>query len=155
MKKSNIDDINRKRGIEMEENKVIVATYNRSAEKDSVMIEERNKLLKRHCDKKGYKIFKSYIDNGYSGINLNRPAFQEMLEDMKKGAFTKLVVTEMDRLNRTAIGFYELLKEFEKYNCDVECIRDGIDTSEPSGELFTSLIKYFAEFGEELKKEKK
>lgn len=42
MKKSNIDDINRKRGIEMEENKVIVATYNRSAEKDSVMIEETN-----------------------------------------------------------------------------------------------------------------
>ena len=101
MKRTKTEDINKERGIKTEENQVIVATYNRSATRDDGMIEERNKLLNQYCGRKGYKIFKSYIDNGYGGGNLNRPALQEMLEDMKKGAFKKIYLKTLK--NITAI----------------------------------------------------
>ena len=144
MKRTKTEDI------KTEENQVIVATYNRSATRDDGMIEERNKLLNQYCGRKGYKIFKSYIDNGYGGGNLNRPALQEMLEDMKKGAFKKLVVTDMGRLSRNICNFEDLLKDFEKYNCDLELVRGEIDTFEPSGKLFTIFVEVAKQFEQEL-----
>ena len=67
----------------MNKNKIVVETYTRSATKDDEKMERQQMLLHEYCNSKGYKILKSNIDNGYSGANLNRPAFQEILEDMR------------------------------------------------------------------------
>ena len=47
---------------------------------------------------------REYIDDGYSGTNFNRPAFQDMIEDAKKGKVDVLLVKDLSRLGRDYIG---------------------------------------------------
>ena len=90
---------------EMKESKIEVRTYTRSATIDDDKMKNHQKLLQEYCDSKGYKILKSHIDNGYSGNDLNRPALQEMLEDMRLGKFKKLIIPNMNRLSRNINEF--------------------------------------------------
>ena len=54
---------------------------------------------------------KEYIDDGYSGTNFNRPAFQEMIEDAKKGKIDVLLVKDLSRLGRDYIGVGDYLEQ--------------------------------------------
>lgn len=130
----------------MNENKIVVETYTRSATKDDEKMKRQKKMLHRYCDVKGYEILKSNIDNGYSGSNLNRPAFQEMLEDMRLGKFKKLIIPKIDSLSRNICDFTNLVEEFDRYNCEIETVEDNINTASPSGKLFINLLEAFAEF---------
>ena len=48
-------------------------------------IESQRILLTRYCNDNGYKIFSEYVDDGYSGLNYDRPEFQRMLKDITDG----------------------------------------------------------------------
>lgn len=63
---------------------VNVAIYCRTALKDQEAITNQENRLMRICDKQGYNIVAIYTDDGYSANNLNRPALQQMLKDIKK-----------------------------------------------------------------------
>lgn len=54
---------------------------------------------------------KEYIDDGYSGTNFNRPAFQEMLEDMKKGRISVLLTKDLSRLGRNYIEVGDYMEQ--------------------------------------------
>lgn len=152
----NETSINLERGKEMnKEIEILVETYTRSATKDDEKMERQQKLLREYCDSKGYKILKSNIDNGYSSSNLNRPAFQEMLEDMRLGKFKKLIIPKMDTLSRNICGFTNLFKEFSRYNCEIETVEDNINTATPNGKLLVSLLEAFAQLERETIKDRK
>ena len=52
---------------------------------ESVSIGTQRDILTDYCSKKGFAIHDVYIDDGYSGLNFNRPRFQEMLDDIESG----------------------------------------------------------------------
>lgn len=54
---------------------------------------------------------REYIDDGYSGTNFNRPAFQDMIEDAKKGKVDVLLVKDLSRLGRDYIGVGDYLEQ--------------------------------------------
>ncbi len=138
-----------------EENKKEVVCYIRSAIEDIEAIEKQENRLQKYCDLKGYENCKFYIDNGYSANNLNRPSYKKMIEDLKQGKFDKIVITRLDRISRNMVDFDGFIKLLQRYNCDIEIIDKGIDTSSLEGMLVIRLLDIFSQYEKELKKEEK
>ncbi len=86
-----------------------------------------------------YSEFKSYdieeyIDDGYSGTNENRPAFQKMLEDVKLGIVKVIIVKDLSRFMRDYIGIGDYLGNiFPFLGVRFISINDGYDSNKESG----------------------
>ena len=67
---------------------------------ESVSIENQRELLSKFVMLNGWVEVKTYIDDGYSGGNFQRPGFLEMLEDARKGVINLILVKDLSRLGR-------------------------------------------------------
>jgi len=82
------------------------------------------------CAFKEYEVFKVYEDAGISAKDMeNRPAFQEMLVDMRKGKINHIVAYKLDRVTRSVRDLEEFISELVKHNTYLVCDRDDINTS--------------------------
>lgn len=98
----------------MEENKVYTAgLYLRLSKDDdqkgeSISIGTQRSILVDYCETHGYKIHRIYVDDGYSGLNFNRPGFQSLLEDINQGLINMVITKDLSRLGRDYImtGYY-------------------------------------------------
>ena len=101
-----------------------------------------------------WQIYKVYSDAGYTGANTNRPALQELLEDIKQGKIEIILAYKIDRLTRSPKDFYQLVEIFEKYNVSFISITERFDTSTPAGRLLRNIMLTFAQFERELTSER-
>ena len=101
-----------------------------------------------------WQIFKAYSDAGYTGANINRPALQELLEDIKQGKIDIVLAYKIDRLTRSPKDFYQLIEVLEKYNVSFISITERFDTSTPAGRLLRNIMLTFAQFERELTSER-
>lgn len=77
-------------------------------EAESESIKNQRDLLRSYCQMNGYKLVKEYIDDGYTGTNFDRPSFNEMINDIKKGIINLIIVKDLSRLGRDHVmtGYY-------------------------------------------------
>ena len=133
--------------------KIIVAIYIRVSTKKQVeegySLDAQLDILQKFCENNGYMIYKVYADEGKSGKDTNRPAFQEMMTDLKNGAFNKILVTKLDRISRSLIDLETLIKDLQKNSCDFESASEKIDTNSAMGLMFIRLLGIFAQFERE------
>ena len=134
---------------------IIVAIYIRVSTDTQVRgghsLGEQEKRLKSLAEAKGYTVFKVYSDAGLSGKSTdNRPAYQQMMNDMRKGKFNRIMAFKMDRLSRSITDFEDFFNEIEKHNCEVEFLEGNIDMTGASGKLFARILEVFAQFEREL-----
>ena len=101
-----------------------------------------------------WQIYKVYSDAGYTGANTNRPALQELLEDIKQGKIEIILAYKIDRLTRSPKDFCQLVEIFEKYNVSFISITERFDTSTPAGRLLRNIMLTFAQFERELTSER-
>jgi len=101
--------------------------------------------LKRLCEWKGYKIYKVYREEGVSAKSMNRPKFQEMIQDMKDGKINKILVYKLDRLTRSIQDLETICKLLEEYKCDLESECEEINTSTPTGVFFMRMTTILAQ----------
>jgi len=87
-----------------------------------------------------------YVDKDLSGKDMNRPAFQKMLADIKSGLINAVVVTELSRLNRKVKDFLEVYEFFKTHNVAFFCLRENFDTSSSIGELMLIQAMSFAQY---------
>lgn len=81
--------------------KKIVAAYCRTANADDLAIEMQKKLLCHYAVEHGYGdhiVF--YVDNGYSGVNPDRPAFQKLTRDIATGKVKAIIAHSLSRVGR-------------------------------------------------------
>ena len=79
----------------------LTAYYFRAAlQTDTLYLENQMQKLLYHATQNGVAAFALYVDNGYNGLNFNRPAFSLMQQDMKNERMEKIVVTGLDRISR-------------------------------------------------------
>lgn len=140
-------------------NKKIVAIYTRvsttNQAREGHSLEEQEKRLKARCISNDYEVYKVYTDAGISGKDVdNRPAYQQMMRDMKKGKFNIIMAFKMDRLSRSVIDFENFFNDIKKHNCGVEFIEGNIDTTGAAGMMFARILEVFAQFERELIKER-
>lgn len=82
----------------------LTAYYFRAALKtDTLYLENQMQKLLYHATQNGVAAFALYADNGYSGLNFDRPAFFLMQQDMKNGRLEKIVVASLDRISRNSL----------------------------------------------------
>lgn len=101
---------------------------------------EQKEKLQDLCKYKGYEIYKVYEDAGISAKNMERPAFKEMMADMRSGKINIIISYKLDRITRSVQDLEKLLKELEKYNCDVACAVDDINTDSANGKFIIRLL---------------
>lgn len=117
-----------------------VAIYCRVASKNRVEIKKQKEILKNYCNEKNYEIYKIYIDNGYSGIDDNRPNYNKLLNDLKKNIFDTIIVRDMSRLERSIIKLEKVIKLLENNNCNLICLNEDINSKKAVGKLFLKCV---------------
>ena len=116
--------------------------------------EQKEKLLQL-CAFKGYEVFKVYEDAGISAKDLeHRPAFQEMLQDMRDGKINYIVAYKLDRVTRSVRDLEELISQLEKYNCYLVCDRDDVNTSTANGRFFVRMLTVLSQLEIEIVSER-
>ena len=82
--------------------------------------------LLHHAMTNGVTAYTLYVDNGFSGLSLDRPALNEMLSAMAQGRIGKIVVTDISRISRDS--FYSMMfsANAAKYDIGIETV-DGED----------------------------
>ena len=72
---------------------------------------------------------KEYADDGYSGVNFDRPAFQEMMDDVKAGRINCIIVKDLSRFGRNYIETGKYLEQvFPFLSVRFIAINDNVDT---------------------------
>lgn len=96
---------------------------------DSVSIETQKMMLTKYCLEQNFEIFDIYVDDGYSGLNFNRPSFNRLLQDLEAGKFDILITKDLSRLGRDYIqtGYYIDIY-FATKHIRYIAVNDGIDT---------------------------
>lgn len=84
----------------------------------------------------------------------NRPAFKEMLEDMKSGKINYIVAYKLDRVTRSVRDLEELIIQLEKYNTYLVCDRDDVNTSTANGRFFVRMLTVLSQLEIEIVSER-
>ncbi len=108
--------------------------------REGYSLKEQLIKLKDLCKYRDYNVFKIYEDAGISAKDTNRPAFQEMLDEVRKNNINVIVAYKLDRLTRSVRDLENLIVELEKYDCALECAVDDINTSTANGRFFVRML---------------
>ena len=90
-----------------------------------------------------------FEDEGFSGGNLNRPAFRRMMKAAKQGELSAIVVYRLDRISRNISDFTSLIDELTKRDVSFLSIRESFDTSTPMGRAMMFIISIFSQLERE------
>lgn len=103
-----------------------------------------------YAKSKDYTEFEYYVDGGYSGKDLNRPAIQKLIEDCKNHKIDAVFVFKLDRISRSQRDTLYLIEEvFNKYNVSFISMRENFDTSTPFGKAMIGVLSVFAQLERE------
>ena len=143
----------------MNEERKVAGIYIRVSTEDQAregfsLGEQKEKLLQL-CKFKEYEVFKVYEDAGISAKDMaHRPAFQEMLADMKKGKINYIVAYKLDRVTRSVRDLEELIAVLEKHNTYLVCDRDDVNTSTANGRFFVRMLTVLSQLEIEIVSER-
>lgn len=107
--------------------------------------DKQEDICKEYCSRNGFEIVKVYKDI-ISGTKSSRPAFNELLEDMRQSKFNCIMVTKLDRLGRSLQHLLSLLEEFNKRGVNFIATTQNIDSTSAAGKLQLQILGAFAEF---------
>lgn len=113
-------------------------------DKDSLPMQRQDLIAyaKLMLNTDDYVIFE---DAGYSGKNTDRPRFQEMMSQIRQGAFSHLLVWKIDRISRNLLDFATMYKELKDLGVVFVSKNEQFDTSTAMGEAMLKIILVFAE----------
>lgn len=124
---------------------VRVSTEN---QKENYSIEEQKSRLRAFCEAKDIVIGKMYVDGGYSGGNLRRPALQELLRRLPE--YDLVIVYKLDRLSRSQKDTLMLIEDyFLARKVDFISVCENFDTSTPLGRAMIGMLSVFAQLEKE------
>lgn len=98
-----------------------------------------------------YVIFE---DAGYSAKNTDRPKYQEMMNGIRQGDFTHILVWKIDRISRNLKDFTEMYEELKQCKVTFVSKNEQFDTSTAMGEAMLKIILIFAELERKLTAER-
>ena len=110
--------------------------------------------LRQFAARSGWKIYKEYIDENFTGANTNRPAFQEMMDAARKRRFDMLIVWKLVRLSRSLKDLINTIDELGSSGIDFVSYDNKLDTSTPTGKLVFQIVGAVAEFEKDIIKER-
>ena len=98
-------------------------------DKDSASIDTQRDLLTRYCNDNNIIIYDYYVDDGFTGLNTDRPAFKRMIEDAEAKRINCVITKDQSRLGRNHLesGFY-MEVYFPEHGIRYIALNDNVDT---------------------------
>ena len=129
----------------MDNEKKIAGLYIRVSTEDQARegfsLPEQEKRLRAMCEYKGYEIYKLYKDAGISAKTGNtRPAFEELLQDIRDKKCNTIVVLKLDRLTRSVFDLEGIMRFLEENDAYLDCANEEINTTNSSGKLVARML---------------
>lgn len=114
--------------------------------------EQQVKPCIEYCERNGwaYDVFEEKI----SGAKTKRRELDLMLQAMRKGVYDAIVIWKLDRLGRSTMHLLQLLEEFRNKKIKLAITTMGINTDQPEGRLFFTIVAGFAELEREFTKQR-
>lgn len=103
-------------------------------------------LCREACLRMNHQVYAVYKDDGVSGMKASRPAFDELLKDMRYFRFDCIMVTKLDRIGRSLQHILSLFEEFTRKGVHFIAVTQNIDTSSSIGKFQLQVLGAFAEF---------
>lgn len=115
--------------------------------KEGFSLDSQLEKLRSYCKARGWEIAGEYIDDGYSGRDVRRPAYQKMMNEMDK--WDILLVMKMDRIHRNSKNFMLMMEELRKKNKEFVSMTESLDTSTAMGRFVMDIIQRIAQLESE------
>ncbi len=111
------------------------------AESDSIT--NQRKLLINYIEEhEEFSFYETYIDEDYTGTSFNRPAFVQMLKDIKRKDINCVIVKDLSRFGRDYLGAGNYLENvFPEYNCRFISILDDLDSHTNPDEITGLMVR--------------
>lgn len=113
---------------------------------DSLSITNQKQILERYAVEEGFTPYKFYVDDGYSGTNFQRPSWQQLEAELKRGLISAVIVKDSSRLGREYLQVGQIFEHlFPTYGVRFISVTEGVDTIDGVDEFmpFRSLFNEF------------
>ncbi len=130
----------------------MLAIYTRqSVERaDSISVEQQADFCRAVLTKNELENTRVYTDKGFSGKNTDRPALQQLMEDVRAGRVEKILVYRLDRISRSVHDFTGLCQELTERGVHFQSVTEGITLDDSlSGKVMAQIMMVFAQFERE------
>lgn len=117
--------------------------------KEGYSIPAQKERLTAYCKAQGWDDYKFYIDEGVSAKDTHRPKLQLLLDHVKNGSISTILVYRLDRFTRSVRDLYNLLDYLEKHNCSFKSATELYDTTSAMGRMFIGLVALLAQWERE------
>lgn len=97
-----------------------------------------------------YQLADGYDDGGFTGSNMDRPALQRLMDDIKNGRIDTVVVYKVDRLSRALADFAKLIELFDAHTVSFVSVTQQFNTTTSMGRLTLNILLSFAQFEREV-----
>ena len=115
--------------------------------KEGFSIDAQLEKLEAYAKAKGWRIYDRYVDDGYTGREVDRPAYREMMRDIEY--WDVLLTLKIDRVHRNLRNFLEMFDILQRKNKHFATVYENVDTSSAMGRFFIKLIASIAELESE------
>lgn len=127
----------------IEENKtagIYIRVSTEDQAREGFSLGEQKARLEEFCKFKRYEIYKVYEDAGISAKNDKRPAYQELMSDVKSHKINVIVAFKLDRLTRSVYDIEKLMNIVNEENCDIDCLADESNTTTSNGRMIMRIM---------------
>ena len=87
-----------------------------------------------------------YDDGGFTGANMDRPALQKLLQDVRDGVVDCVMVYKVDRLTRSLLDFARIMEVLDKHGASFVSVTQQFNTTSSLGRLTLNILLSFAQF---------
>lgn len=103
---------------------------------DSESIKTQKAMLTQYAKEHGFLVVEIYVDDGFSGLNFDRPSFNRMLDDIEAGKIDVVITKDLSRLGRDhlKVGHFTEIY-FPMKNVRYIAVNDGVDTANKNNDI--------------------
>jgi len=115
--------------------------------KEGFSLDAQLDKLQSYCKARDWIVSEEYVDDGYSGRNIKRPAYKKMMAEMDK--WDLLLVIKMDRIHRNQKNFMLMMEILNKNEKEFASMSESFDTSTAMGRFVMNIIQGIAQLESE------
>ncbi|PFK01346.1 hypothetical protein COI97_15890 [Bacillus cereus] len=110
-------------------------------------LENQKLRLESFATSQGWEVVGDYVDDGFSGKNMDRPALKRMFNNVDK--FDVIIVYKLDRFTRSVKDLNEMLEKIKEHNIAFKSATESIDTTTATGRMILNMMGTTAQWERE------